>query len=313
MNNFPEDKDFILNYKLNHPIYHSIPTFRYYELPVMGVGPKGIPIIEIDRHIDTSNFDKIYKELDQNKEKLVNYTKRLVVNGIVPREINNRKSIDSILLNPEQWIDFDYTDDVKDLQYLSQVKSYFYNKFDIPEAWQGVCHMREYTNYANKNKQSNWLPLAKDFPLLTDFIDSLPFRILGYALFFISNGDSQNPAFIHRDTYHKSHHRSNFINIMFDRKPRPFFVYDATTKEKIYVNPECCMYTFNESDLHGADIEAEPRYMLRIEGIFNDDFATELGLIKHGDYYETFDWSYDKPQEFLDKVGKINIYNNTDI
>lgn len=313
MNNIPTDQDFIINYNLDHPLYRSIPSFRYYDLPVMGFGPKGVPIMELDSYIDTSEFPKIYRELEANKDKLVPHTKRLVVNGVVPEEINGRKSIDSILLNPDKWIDFDYGPDIKDLPYLSQVKSYFYKKFNIPEAWQGVCHMREYTNYANKNKPSNWLPLANDFPLLTKFIDSLPFKILGYALFFISNGDSENPAFIHRDTYHKSHHKSNFINILFDQKPRPFFVYDSITKEKTYVSPDCCMYTFNESDLHGADIESEPRYMLRIEGIFSDDFATELGLIKHGDYYEGFDWSYDKPQQFLNSVDKINIYDNTDI
>ena len=69
---------------------------------------------------------------------------------------------------------------------------------------------------------------------------------------------------------------------------------------------------FNESDMHGVDVEYESRYMLRVEGIFDDDFAKTLGLIKNGDYYESFDWSYKKPQEFL-KNNSLHIYQDTDI
>jgi len=307
----PNESDFVLRYKLNHPLIPEVPTFKYYEFPVTGIGPNSVPIMELDKYFDTSNFNKIYQEIDANKNKLVQYTKGLVVNGVVPKEINQGyKSIDSYLLNSEKYLSDDYSDDIKDLVNLSQIKSYFYKKFNVPEAWQGVCHMREYSTYANKNNPSNWLPHATDFPLMTTFINSLPFKVLGYALFFISNGDLSKPVFIHRDIFGRSHHKSNFINIMFDKKPRPFFVYDAVTKQKTYLSENCSMYFFNESDLHGVDPEPESRYMIRIEGLFTDDFATELGLKKHNDYYESFDWSYDKPQQFL---NSLKIYEDTDI
>lgn len=313
----PTDNDFLMKYQLDHPVFKEVPTFKYYELPLMGLGPDGLPFIEIDRYINTNGFEEIYQEIKNNKDKLVPFTKGLVVNGIVPKDHNNNyKSIDSILLNPDKYLTFPYAEDIKELDTLSKVKSYFYNKFGIPEAWQGICHMREYTNYANKSNQSKWLPHSEHFPLMTKFIESLPFKSLGYAIFFISNGDNTKPAFLHRDLFHRSHHKSNFINIMFDRKPRPFFVYDALKRKKVYVNRNCCMYTFNESDIHGVDIEPEPRYMIRIEGIFEDWFAEKIGFVKSpsGDYYESFDWNYDKPKAYLESIGgKLNIWQETDI
>ena len=306
----PIDNDLLTWYELNHPLFSKVPTFKYYDAPIMGVGPESKPFIRIDNYIDTSNFGEIYEEIERNKDQLVPFTKGLVLNGVVPNEINNGvKSIDSYLTNQEKYLNFDYVSGIKDLQTLSLVKSYFYKHFNITEAWQGVCHMREYSTYANKNQPSKWLNHAQYFPKLTKFIESLPYRVLGYALFFISNGNDE-PVFVHRDIFHKAHHKSNFINIMFDKKPRPFFLYDAITKEKVYLDNDCCMYMFNESDLHGVDPETDVRYMLRVEGLFNDDFATEIGLRKHTDYFESFDWSYNKPQQTL---SQIKIYEDTDL
>jgi len=305
----PDNSDFVLKYKLKHPSITEVNSFRYYDLPIMGLGREGLPFIEIDKYIDTSEFPSIWNEINNNKHILESYTKGLVVNGIVPKEHNNGfKSIDSILLNPERYLNFDYYDDIKDLQTLSKIKSYFYNHFNIPEAWQGVCHMRNFTNYAAKNLPTTWMPHAEHFPKLVKFVESLPFKSLGYALFFVSNGNEKDAAFIHRDIFHRSHNKSNFINIMFDQKPRPFFIYDAISREKTYVDKKCSMYYFNECDLHGVDAEPSPRYMLRVEGLFEDWFGEKIGLSKHEDYYEAFDWAYDKPQQY-----KINIWKETDI
>jgi hypothetical protein len=310
----PQDEDFILHYELKHPRLKKIPTFRFYELPVMGIGPKGHPLIEIDRHIDTSDFPNIYRELQNNYKILRLHIKGLVVNGIVPKELNHGfKSIDSILLNPQKYIGFDYENDIKDLPTLSRIKSYFYEKFNLPEAWQGICHLRTYTNFANKSLPSSWLDYAHHFPKLKSFVEGLPFKSLGYAVFFISNGNRKDAAFIHRDTYHRSHARSNFINIIFDQKPRPFFVYDAIERKKIYVNPNSSMYYFNEADLHGVDPEPEPRLMLRVEGVFTDVFAEKIGLKKTEAGFESFDWSYAKPSAYLAQTGQLEIYKDTDI
>jgi hypothetical protein len=309
----PSNQEFLTYYYLKHPEFSKRVTFKYYDAPIMGLGPKGLPFIRMNDYIDDSEFPAIYQELENNKQNLVPYTKGLVVNGIVPKEYNGGvKSIDSYLLNPDKYINFDYEQDISHLDTLSKVKSYFYNKFNVPEAWQGVCHMREFTTYENKNKPSNWLPLSDHFPLLKKFVDSLPFKSLGYALFFISNGNGNDPVFVHRDIFHQAHHKSNFINITFDKQPRPFFLFDGITKEKIYLDTDCSMYMFNESDLHGVDLENRPRYMLRVEGVFTDDFAEKIGLIKYNDYYEAFDWSYPKPRNFLESIG-LNLYKDTDI
>jgi hypothetical protein len=103
------------------------------------------------------------------------------------------------------------------------------------------------------------------------------------------------------------------MNIIFDQKPRPFFVYDAIDRKKIYVNPNCSMYYFNEADLHGVDPEPEPRFMLRVEGVFTDGFAEKIGLKKTDGGFESFDWSYSKPSSYLERTGQLQIYQDTDI
>jgi hypothetical protein len=307
------DQDFILHYELKHPTLRRIPTFRYYDLPVMGISQDAHPFIKIDRYIDTTDFPSIHNELIQNIHFLNPHTKGLVVNGIVPKMHNNGfKSIDSILLNPHKYINFQYENDIKDLTTLSSVKSYFYQKFQIPEAWKGVCHLRAFTNYANKSLPSSWLEHAFHFPRLVKFVNSLPFKSLGYAVFFISNGNGKDAAFIHRDTFHKRHAKSHFINILFDQKPRPFFLYDALKMKKTYIPDDCCMYYFNESDLHGVDPENESRFMLRVEGVFTDEFAKRIGLFREADAYESFDWDYPYPKRFIKENG-LNICQETDV
>ena len=99
----------------------------------MGLGPDSRPFIRVNDYIDDSEFPAIYQELEKNKHSLVPHTKGLVVNGIVPKEYNGGvKSIDSYLLNPEKYINFDYEQDIAHLDTLSKVKSYFYNKFNVP-------------------------------------------------------------------------------------------------------------------------------------------------------------------------------------
>jgi hypothetical protein len=309
----PTPEQFTLHYNLDHPTLNKIPTFRYYDLPAMGVGRDSQIFMQMDEHFDTSNFAAIWAEIQENFDVIKQYTKRIVVNGIVPTSHNDGvKSIDSMLLNPQKYIDFEYADDIKHLTTLSTIKSYFYQKFGMNEAWNGVCHLRDFTNYASRNQPSKWSEHAKHLPLLKQFVESLPFKTLGYAIFFISNGDGKNGAIIHRDTYHRAHNKSNFINIMFDQLPRPFFIYDPISRKRKYLDPNCSMYYFNECDLHGVDPEPTPRYMLRVEGVFEDWFSEKLGLVKNGEFHEAFDWSYKAPQDWINS-GRFKVWEETDI
>lgn len=309
--NIPTDSDFVTEYKLNHVLFPFRHTFKYYELPVMGVGPEGRPFIRLCDHIDTNDFPAIWQELYSQKHLLRPYSKKIVVNGVIPKEFNyGVKSIDSFLLNPDKYLDWHYESDIKDMKILSEIKSYFYRKFGIPEPWENICHLREYTDNKNKSNPSNWLSHAHHFPLLTNFVNNLPFKVLGYAVFFISKAN--NPVTVHRDIWHKSHHKSNFVNLLFDQKPRNFFLFDSVSNKKIYLDQDCFAYMFNEADMHGVDAEEHSRYMLRVEGIFTDEFSEKLGLLKHDNYYEVFDWSYDKPKKWLKDNG-LHIFQDTDL
>lgn len=293
------EEDFLLHYSLPHPKYQKVPTFRWYDAPVLGVGYYSDPIAALDKYIDSSVealMEEAYEELQANKHLLEPHLKGLVVNGVVPAKYNGGvQSIDELLLSRSRigfWKE-EHEPNIAQCEYLSQIKSYFYQHYKIPEFWRGVCHLREYTTFANKSKPSKWLPYAQVLPSLIRLVERLPFKQLGYALFFVSKPDT--PVFLHRDTYVRDHHVSNFINIMLDRKPKPTFVYDSMSDTRYYLSPTSSFYTFNEADIHGVDPEPEERWMLRVEGVFEDWFAEELDM----ENKEVFNWSYRSGQQFL--------------
>lgn len=297
-----EEKDFVTHYSLPHPKFVMVPSFRWYDAPVFGVGKHSTPMISLDRYMNgvcvtpAEMLAHVNKELEEKKHILEPYIKGLVVNGVVPKEINDGvPSIDSILLSrsPIGYWQEEYKQHIAEFEYLSQIKSFFYERYGLEEYWRGVCHLRQYTNFANKHKSEGWLPYAEQFPVLKSFIESLPFKQLGYALFFISKPNM--PVYIHRDTFCKNHHLGNFINIQIDGKPKPTFVYDSMHKKRHYLQPYSSFYTFYEGDLHGVDAEPEERWMLRVEGVFQDWFAEELRLKNS----EAFNWDYSAPQAFL--------------
>lgn len=305
----PEEQ-IVTHYYLPHEKFKKIPTFHWYESPVFGVGKRSIPMLAVDEYLTDQTRDLLSEandELTSNRKTLEPYIKGLVVNGIVPRRLNHGvDSIDAFLLRdfgkPHTWKGQD-AEWIQHYDQLSQVKSYFYKKYTIVEPWTGVVHLREFTTFARKAEPSAWLPRAESFPTIKRLIESLPFKQLGYALCFIGKPDIQVP--IHRDTYARDHHFSNFINIQIDGKPKPTFTFDSLRQKKYYLQPYSSFYTFNESDLHGVEPDEQERWMIRVEGKFEDWFADAIGLENH----EVFNWSYSSAQGFL-KEHPTGIYVN---
>lgn len=308
------DRDYLpeelvkIEYRLQHPnseISNRVSnSFRYYDLEPMGLGPEGKYFISLDQYIDLSDIDNIRSELEDNLWLGGNYLVHMTPFGLVPQHINGEKCLDSYLLNPEKYgvNTLKWADNITNYHTL---KRYYTNHFNLTAQWRRILHLRKPPPFYSKGTQTDWNPCIQYFPRLKKLIDSLPFKQRGIGLIFRSNED--NRLLIHRDSYCRNH-RLHHINISLSRRTRQVFIYDPINNVKHYLNSNTTAYTFNECDLHGADPQFD-HLVLRVDGEFEDWFARRLGY----DNGISFDWAYDRPQEFIRKHGRINIWTETDI
>lgn len=294
-----------LQYYFSNKDKRKANTFKYYELPTMGLGPEGKSFVELDRYLDLSDLDKVREEYWEGIGKPGNHLVHMVPFGLVPRRINNgEKCLDSYLMNLSKYQKKVPPKAVENLGF-HDMKRYYLNYFNLTKSWRRVLHLRKPLPFYQKNEASDWNSSIENFPRLKKLIEGLPFKHMGIALIFRSNEDS--PLIIHRDSYtrmHSSHH----INISLSKESRKTFIYNSITKQREYLPNGIMSYTFNETDLHGADPQFD-HLVLRVDGRFDDAFAKKIGL-EDG---VSFDWQYDKPQEFIRQVGKIKIWEHTDI
>jgi hypothetical protein len=281
-------------------------SFRFYDLEAMGIGPEGREFIELDEYLDLSSLPLVHKEFQENLENALPNSVHMIPFGLVPEEINNEKCLDSYLLNLNRYDpQKDSLSHTKNISNFHDLKQYYLGRFNLIKPWKKVIHFRKPRPFYEKALDTEWNPIVKHFPHTQQLIESLPFKYIGIALVFRANEDA--PLIVHRDSYArnlKNHH----INIAIDMNPRKVFIYDSVHKTKTYMKPGTMAYTFNETDLHGS----EPGYdqlVLRVDGELEDWFADKIGL-KNG---ITFDWSYDKPQNFIKNYGPIKIWQDTDI
>lgn len=301
--------DFEVKVKLPHPIVSEFITYRHCNLPLMGVGPNGPSnlFMYFDKFFDTSVLKKIKDEVSASEEKKIVSFNKIVANGIVPTEFNNQKSIDSYIDNITKYAkDDSWKETIQKFTRKGDIKVFLHDYFNLKVAWEGIAMFRKYDGtYENKSKPSEWLGLIEHLPTMQKFIDSLPFKYIGYVMIFKSSG--HNPVLVHRD-YYPTNHNVNFINFRLDQKPRPFYLMDAYSKEKKYIDPKYDCYFFNEIDPHGLDTEDGPRLTMRVEGQFTDEFSKAIGL----NSADTFNWNYEHCQKFLNS-GHFRIESSTDI
>jgi hypothetical protein len=282
-------------------------SFRYHELPVFGVGPYGFPIVNCDSYIDLSLLngisDEFYANLNQSKHRL----HKMMPFGLVPEHLNNQKCLDSYLINLDKY-DSNHTLSLfgDHNTHYHDYKEHACDYFKLNKPWKDVLHIRKLSTFFEKNNPGTWNDVAHNFPKLCDFIESLPFKHVGYAMIMINNPGSRLD--IHRDIWMQNH-SAHHINIAIDFKPRSVFIYDAITDTKYYKTENSLSYFFNECDLHGADAVDDSRLTLRVDGQFTDNFARAVGL----EGGKTFDWCYDRPTDFIKQNGGVKVYKETDI
>jgi len=299
-----------IEYHINHPNFdirnRVANSFRYYDLAPMGLGPEGRLFINLDEYLDLSYINKVYDEFQHNLHRAVDYLVPMIPFGLIPRGINNEKCLDSYLLNPDRYhITTDNFGHARSIHNFHALKQYYVNRFNLTKSWKRVLHLRKPLPFYEKGNASDWNPCIVNFPLLKKLIESLPFKHMGIGLIFRSNEESK--LLIHRDSFARNHNMHH-INISISKDTRDVFIYDPISSIRHYLTRGTRSYTFNEIDLHGADPQFD-HLVLRVDGQFEDWFAKAIGL-EDG---ISFNWAYDRPQQFIKEREKINIWTETDI
>lgn len=135
-------------------------------------------------------------------------------------------------------------------------------------------------NYYRKHIK-DWVsstPSEKDFQFLIKWIDDQHcFSEYGRIMFFI-NEPCQKTA-IHKD-YPDANQKDMFIWLTGNKKKKRLFVVDNETSEEIENPYTACLFD-NNNYHYSRGIENHRSWSLRIDGIFNKDWAQKIGIDKH--------------------------------
>jgi hypothetical protein len=114
-------------------------------------------------------------------------------------------------------------------------------------------------------------PRADEFPLVLDFIATLPFKATGRMLIIYDAAGHAVPA--HRD--HLNPELSHeFIWLRTNRR-KPFYMLNHKTGEKLYVQSYSAWFdTVNQ--FHGTDAAEGLSFSIRIDGIFSDELRRRI-------------------------------------
>jgi hypothetical protein len=128
-------------------------------------------------------------------------------------------------------------------------------------------------DYLDLDKTDLWArtEAAAEFSLLMDFIDTLPFKQTGRMLIIYDDSGAAVPA--HRD--HLSTDVCHDFVWFRTNLAKPFYVLNHITNEKLYVASYTAWFdTVNQ--FHGSDAMAALSFSVRVDGIFKDEFRSQI-------------------------------------
>lgn len=256
----------------------KIPHLSYEEFGVQGVGKFHTPIINMDKYIDHSMDDELHYECLRGLAQSEQYYKSGMFWGDIPE--NEGISWTTIIKYLEQYDPTGrHTANIKQLvaeeNNFKSIYRYCYYAMGATIPWFFGLYLKENTFLA-KTGGGQYTEVMNRFPLLKDYLESLPFKEIGRVLFFCTYPGAGVTT--HRDA-NMTDHKDHNINLFFSAGSRPSFVWDEKKDEKIYLEESARSYFFNNRDYHGVDPEPNFRYTLRVDGTFNDDMCEELGLV----------------------------------
>lgn len=130
---------------------------------------------------------------------------------------------------------------------------------------------------------------ADEFPLLMDFIETLPFKTTGRMLIIYDDAGKAVPA-------HRDHIETDICNefIWFRTNlKKPFYVLNHETDEKKYVTSYSAWFD-SVNQYHGSDAFDGLSFSIRVDGKFTDEFRNsipkpEINLASTPSYWASFD------------------------
>jgi hypothetical protein len=273
-------------------------SFDYEEFGIKGVGRGRVPIINMDRYIDHSLDEELHSECCKGLALSDEYHMGMMYGSLPPEEVarfGNKNSWSEIIKDLEKndptgkharIIDEIMKDDsIKDK--MSVIYKYAYYALGAAIPWFYTLYLKSNSFKKKSENIGVWTKSSLRFPTVIKYLETLPFKHIGRALFFTTYPNAG--VLIHRDSVVEEHQNHN-INLFFSAGGRPSFLWDERTKEKIYLEKGARSYFFNNRDYHGVDPEPVFRYTLRVDGTFTDELCEKLGL---EDGY-TWKWDYEK-------------------
>jgi hypothetical protein len=260
-----------IEYPVFHPEVQIGHTFKFYDMCRIGLGEKRKDFFDLTSLVSPALRQKAWSQLAENESLVPN--RNLTPVGIVPESLSQFTCLDKIMT--QMTVD-DYKKlDMKNVRGLNDIKGLVHDFYSVPRGWDYAIHLRNYSAYEYRGKQSSWLPYAEKFLSETiALVQSLPFKEIGYCMILKFN--KRYGTTPHRDSYFKNNN-IHLLNIVLNKNSVPFYTYDSLKKNKSYT--PSWAFTFNELDLHGSDPEPETTYMLRVDGIYEDWLCRELGLV----------------------------------
>jgi len=281
MNRFFIPKDRLMVERQITPQYIT-KIWKYYELGVVGMDNDRLPYIDMAKHFDINGLDAVRTEAEVSMRSDQFRNWKAWSSCMIPWEVNQQHQFAYYINHFDELCS---PEDRKKIVNIETLVDWVLAQGYEP-GWNRTAHLRHYFDrqnrqeYAYKNLECRWLNEIELFPVLKNWLETnvFPcFKTVGRVVLF--QNDPNNRILIHRDLWAYTHN-NHFINFFLNKEPRKFFIFDEATGTKHYVNTRAFM--FNESDLHGSDIEGQDHYTLRIDGIFTDDFIQQAGLKNNG-------------------------------
>lgn len=261
-----------------------------------GFGKNHIPIINMDKYINTEMNDMLHSECLIGLTLCENIKMGKFNGSVPPFELNNtgRDSWTKLLKDIEKYDPdgvhaknlktiIDKSPSGKGSQMLYR---YMYFAMGAVIPWFFTLYLLDNSFMTKNNASNRYTDYAFNyFPNVIEYINSLPFKHIGRILFFTTY--PQAGVVTHRDSPMVPHKDHN-INLFFDRS-RPSFVWDDITEQKTYLDSNASSYFFNNRDYHGVDKENGFRYTLRIDGTFTDEMCDKLGLVDGWTWHPDYD------------------------
>jgi hypothetical protein len=128
-------------------------------------------------------------------------------------------------------------------------------------------------DYLNLNAPEAWERSleADEFPLLMEFLATLPFKTTGRMLIIYDDAGNAVPA--HRD--HLNPELCHEFVWLRTNKTKPFFMLNQHTGEKLYVESHSAWFdTVNQ--FHGTDGTQGLSFSIRVDGVFTDELNRRI-------------------------------------